>query len=1396
MVRAAELEVVVTADTSQATSDINAFSDNLHSILAGRILQDLGKGAISMVTDMVTSGAAFEQTMVRIKQLAGGTDALVNQLSQKAYAVDQATIYSAQQIAEAMEQLAREGATPERILGDWTDSTVNLAAVLNENLVTTANSFGVIMRIYTEEADNAAHVADVTSQAVLRSGKGLTDYMTAFSYVGGTMEKLGISYDETATTISLMEAEGVKATTVGVSLRKLFQELATNVDEFKASGIEAFDPQTGAFVGMPALIDQFHQLLDGMAPQDQLAWLTDMFDVRAAEGLWKLFGGGTEAWDEHVKKMESLGTASAFMGSLMETTAGSIDRMKASLDNMGRAIGILLGQALKPLFVLMANVFGAIGGAEPIILGLAGAFIALGGALAVVAGSFMIFNALGGFGLLLSMFQIMTVTALSLVAVFGLLAFAAYHFRDALGELAGKVGDGLGVFGDFLDYLSDIDQGSGTWNEKLNKLPQPLQRTAHAVGTVVEAFADLWFFLSKGDFDRFMTRLPGELAQMGAGFRAIGQEIHEAFNAVDWGNVVSTIFSGIGDVVWDIGKVTITGLVELGGDLVKLAKGAWNWVLNKIYGNDGPSAMDVLAGGSRENPGLAAAAEKAGGGVHNIPIGKVIVDGIVELGAGLLKVAGNIIGWVINKLAGGGDTYTTTGDYNSGSPGQVLAGGVGIGSETTPITYPIGTVLVDGNVALGPTLANYAGRLMDWVAGKLGLGGSMEGSGIFDSSGDQIYAQAGAPYSIGTLIVDGVVTLGAELLKLQADATGYLFKLLGDISAEIRVKAKLSLDPTEGINDDARNMGQTIGGGIVPALMSGIASVFGGGGNNRGSDLGGGNAATNTANILMLPVTLQVAVSQFAAGLLIGLGKYMAQTFWTNMHTMTDPIMEWGGKAVTAVTETVSTVFNNIKGGIKDMLSGSGGHATGLFDAATGDQILGEETGIFDEIGTILHDSLFGSIKRGVEQIWAEDNPFWNMGSKISQWVRDAFVSVGSDIVASLPSWAKKLISGDIVGALRDLLGGGGADAGAPINDSPIGALGGMQFGRGNGDALTGPGWTTPAYNPPTPIRGEDYTNPPRGYTGSSDYKARPPKDAFIPASGSPGIASTDDGSGNAYGVTTLPNTGAGPGQGPMQIPPPDISMFTSVMMSLPQIVGQSMSAALGAASAYATGIGTVVGTAIGTMVGNVGALMGQFTNNVGQGMSNALSAAAVYMTAIQTNIATGFATIVTAASDAMSQVVAAVQGGLANAAAGAYDAGVNIGASLAAGISSQIDSVRAAAAALSDAAQTTTVARNKIGSPSKVFMGYGRFIGQGMAMGMESMTHDIRLASRAMSDAAVPNANQRVGSTRMQKSGGGGNHYYFAVTADDLAKLQADANAGRLHLSEATSELGFQLGI
>ena len=111
-VRVAELEVLIRADGTQATSEINSVARSFHNLIAGGALLQAGRGIIDWFKNAITSGAAFEQTMLRVDQLATGAAVGVEALTKKAFAVDQMTIYSAQQIAEAMEQLAREGFSP------------------------------------------------------------------------------------------------------------------------------------------------------------------------------------------------------------------------------------------------------------------------------------------------------------------------------------------------------------------------------------------------------------------------------------------------------------------------------------------------------------------------------------------------------------------------------------------------------------------------------------------------------------------------------------------------------------------------------------------------------------------------------------------------------------------------------------------------------------------------------------------------------------------------------------------------------------------------------------------------------------------------------------------------------------------------------------------------------------------------------------------------------------------------------------------------------------------------------------------------------------------------------------------------------------------------------------
>lgn len=257
--------------------------------------------------------------------------------------------------------------------------------------------------------------------------------------------------------------------------------------------------------------------------------------------------------------------------------------------------------------------------------------------------------------------------------------------------------------------------------------------------------------------------------------------------------------------------------------------------------------------------------------------------------------------------------------------------------------------------------------------------------------------------------------------------------------------------------------------------------------------------------------------------------------------------------------------------------------------------------------------------------------------------------------------------------------------------------------------------------------------------------------------------------------VTSLPRVGSGTAA-PMVIPAPDISLFTSVMASIPQIVGTNMSAALSAASTYASAIGSVVGSQIGAMVGNVTALMGAFTVAVGQGMSNSLSAASVYSGAIVSAVSAALGQLPGIAAAATAPIPGIIAGNLAAAAGAAYSSGVAIGQGLAAGMNAMLGAVQAAAAALASAAAQAASARLQIASPSKVFTRMGEQVGDGFVIGIQSRYGAAGRAGEGLAGSSIPSSAAAASGRR---GASGPTIQVFALKSDELVRLIEKAERG-----------------
>jgi hypothetical protein len=129
---------------------------------------------------------------------------------------------------------------------------------------------------------------------------------------------------------------------------------------------------------------------------------------------------------------------------------------------------------------------------------------------------------------------------------------------------------------------------------------------------------------------------------------------------------------------------------------------------------------------------------------------------------------------------------------------------------------------------------------------------------------------------------------------------------------------------------------------------------------------------------------------------------------------------------------------------------------------------------------------------------------------------------------------------------------------------------------------------------------------------------------------------------------------------------------------------------------------------------------------------------AALAMARVTSTLRTGAANAVSAAQTQFGRLSGVISSAGARAAFAAFGAGINISSSFARGMESALGRIRTAANAMASAASTALTAKLRIGSPSKVFMGFGGDTAIGQAIGMEQKIPEVVAAAVKMAQSII----------------------------------------------------------
>lgn len=338
--------VTVQQKSRDTTNALRQISGTLNGV--GNAIGVVGLGIAGALAYAAKEAASFNAQMDYFQSVSGATVNQMDQIRQKALALDQTTIFSTQDIATMFVELAKAGENASQITGGVADAVVNLAEAAQIPLNSAVLTVVSVLNAYGLSAGHAADVSDRLAGAANASILDVSDLATALKYVSGVANQLGISFDETTTALDLLGQSGIKGSMGGTELRQILVSILgttkpaaaelTKLGIITKNGANAFFDASGKAKSLSDIFQILQDHLKGLNQEQQLAALKTIFNNRALSAAAILTKQGAAGFAEMNAQIAGT-TAADVAAKRMDNLSGDVKKLTSSLKTMAIEAG-------------------------------------------------------------------------------------------------------------------------------------------------------------------------------------------------------------------------------------------------------------------------------------------------------------------------------------------------------------------------------------------------------------------------------------------------------------------------------------------------------------------------------------------------------------------------------------------------------------------------------------------------------------------------------------------------------------------------------------------------------------------------------------------------------------------------------------------------------------------------------------------------------------------------------------------------------------------------------------------------------------------------------------------------------------------------------------------------
>jgi TP901 family phage tail tape measure protein len=313
---------------------VRTFADKVNTVLQFRLISS----ALIQVRNSITAGFSaiidYSQALRDLQAITRATSLEVSQMGTKIIEIAATTKFSASEVAAGFRVIGQAGFSASESI-ETMQSVSDLATGTLSSMASTVDLVTTAMRVFNIESSRSNEVADVFANSVNRSKLTVDKLRTAMNFIGPVAKAAGVSFTELNAAMGTLANSGIRASTIGTGLRRIFAELVDPSKKLKKAAADAgvaladIDPRS-------ASLTKVFQNLKFILRDTGTAF--DLFGKRGAAAALAL-SNNPQAYKNMLDVISENGTAAKMAAIQMEGLGVAFKNLRDRLGNLAIALG-------------------------------------------------------------------------------------------------------------------------------------------------------------------------------------------------------------------------------------------------------------------------------------------------------------------------------------------------------------------------------------------------------------------------------------------------------------------------------------------------------------------------------------------------------------------------------------------------------------------------------------------------------------------------------------------------------------------------------------------------------------------------------------------------------------------------------------------------------------------------------------------------------------------------------------------------------------------------------------------------------------------------------------------------------------------------------------------------